>query len=607
MERTPGKRTPRSGPQDFARIGLGAVFLRIDPDFRDNLVSQCLLGRERASPKAREGLNKAINDAVFIDGFRNASMAPSTMLLQQVLDLVISRSDLAGAGLRVWVESQEPLREEITAHLDACGVVTKEFDFPGDSIPMDFDDFALLEARRSFLESHPDSDAEEVSLLIQLIAGKLAFDDESEDEESNFVETLLNDTFEELDLLPPHAPEWETAVPEFVEQLTALMGAKEQVRKRAATLDSEFAAIREQYAELIQFFQWNSHRWATANLRYPGELPLAYDRSVELKEMLSRYGPIHERAPAAPEELDRARMRSELMPRILEAGKALDEIMEPGDDPDNDESKPARLPDGGPGSGPINSGPSPENPPDPDPEPESQQSGNFMDGATGGQEISHLDQLKEPLSCSIEDYLLLRLENRELEQENDDLDLEVQSLKEQLFESRSQGEGLKLAIASQGNDAGRGEGAPAFDDVTEAVESARERFAGRLLFQLNSGSALEGNSFKWPDRFWRALEWLATSYYDSRTGLAAITDLDESCRSASGMWYKSSQHDVTMAAYRNWYTTKVGGRNIWLQEHIGKGTGFDPRRTIRIAFDWDRALQQVIIGYIGRHQRTSAS
>ena len=41
--------------------------------------------------------------------------------------------------------------------------------------------------------------------------------------------TLLNDTYEELDLLPPHAPEWETAVPEFVEQLTALMRAKEQV------------------------------------------------------------------------------------------------------------------------------------------------------------------------------------------------------------------------------------------------------------------------------------------------------------------------------------------------------------------------------------------
>ena len=602
MESTPG-----SDLKDFPRIGLGSIFIRVDPDFRDDLVRQTLMGRERASPRARDGLNKAINDIVSVDGFRNASVAPPALLFDQVLDRVSSRSDLAGAVLRVWTECQQPLREEIATHLETCGVLTKDFNFPDDRIPMDFGDQTLIDARSSFLESHPDETEEEVSLLIELIAGKLAFDEDLDDQDGSFVENLLNDTYEELDLLPPHAPEWETAVPEFIEQLTALMGAKEQVRKRAATLDSEFAAIREQYAELIQFFQWNAHRWATANLRYAGELPLAYDRAVELKELLSRYAPIHERAPSAPEELDRARLRGELLPQVLEAGRALDEIMEPGDDPDNDESEPARLPDGGPGSGPVDNGPSPENPPDPDPEPESQQSGNFMDGATSGQESSHLDQLREPPSCSIEEYLLLRLENRELEQENDDLDLEVQSLKEQLFESRSQGEGLKLAIASQGNDAGPGEGAPAFDDVTEAVESARERFAGRLLFQLNSGSALEGNSFKWPDRFWRALEWLATSYYDSRTGIAAITDLDESCRSASGMWYKSSQHDVTMAAYRNWYTTKVGGRNIWLQEHIGKGTGFDPRRTIRIAFDWDRALQQVVIGYIGRHQRTSAS
>ena len=600
MESTPG-----SDLKDFPRIGLGSIFIGVDPDFRDDLVRQTLMGRERASPRARDGLNKAINDIVSVAGFRNASVAPPALLFDQVLDRVSSRSDLAGAVLRVWTECQEPLRDEIVTHLETCGVLTKGFDFPDDSIPMDFGDKTLIDARSSFLESHPDETEEVVSLLIELIAGKRVFDDDLEYQDGSFVEYLLNDTYENLDLLPPYAPEWQALIPEFVERVTALMGAKEQTLNQAATLDRELGAIREQYAQLIQFFQWNAGRWATANLRHAGELPLAHDRAVELKEMLSRYAPIHERAQTAPEELDRARLRGEIMPRILEAGNALGEIMESDDDPDNDESEPARLPDGGSGAGPVDNGPSPENPPDSDTEP--QQSGDFTDEATVGQESTHLDQLGEPPSCSIEHYLLLRLENRELEQENDDLDLEVQSLKEQLFESRSQGEGLKLAMASQGNDAGRGEGAPAIDDVTAAFEKARERFAGRLLFQLNSESALEGNTFKWPDRFWRALEWLATSYYDSRTGQAAITDLDESCRSASGMWYKSSQHDVTMAAYRNWYTTKVGGRNIWLQEHIGKGTGFDPRRTIRIAFDWDRTLQQVIIGYIGRHQRTSAS
>ena len=152
--------------------------------------------------------------------------------------------------------------------------------------------------------------------------------------------------------MPPDAPEWQALIPEFVDWVTALMGAKEQTLNQATTLDSEFAAIREQFAELVQFFQWNAIRWAAANLWYPGKLPVAYDRAVDLKELLSRYAPVHERAPSAPEELERATLRIELMPRMLEHGRALDEMMESGDDWDDDEFEPARLPDGGSGAGP---------------------------------------------------------------------------------------------------------------------------------------------------------------------------------------------------------------------------------------------------------------
>ena len=73
------------------------------------------------------------------------------------------------------------------------------------------------------------------------------------------------------------------------------------------------------------------------------------------------------------------------------------------------------------------------------------------------------------------------------------------------------------------------------------------------------------------------------------------------------MWYKTSQHETTMTQFREAYTTRVNGRVIWLGEHIGKGNSFDPRRTIRIAFDWDRQLQKVVIGYIGQHQRTAST
>ena len=192
-----------------------------------------------------------------------------------------------------------------------------------------------------------------------------------------------------------------------------------------------------------------------------------------------------------------------------------------------------------------------------------------------------------------------------MNQENDDLEREVRILKEQLFDSRSKEEGFRLALGSQ--DGYTGENAPAIEDVSGAVGLAMERFSDRLLFQLNSNSSVEGNPFKWPDKVWNALEWLATIYYEARTGSSKNTDLNGSCRQASEMWYKTSQHDTTMATYRNSYTTRVNGRIIWLEEHIGKGTSFDPRRTIRIAFDWDRDLRKVVIGYIGRHQKTSAT
>jgi hypothetical protein len=62
-----------------------------------------------------------------------------------------------------------------------------------------------------------------------------------------------------------------------------------------------------------------------------------------------------------------------------------------------------------------------------------------------------------------------------------------------------------------------------------------------------------------------------------------------------------------VSRYRKSYTARAYGKTYRLEEHIGKGTNFDARYTIRIAFDWDDDLRQVIIGYIGRHQQTDAS
>ena len=39
--------------------------------------------------------------------------------------------------------------------------------------------------------------------------------------------------------------------------------------------------------------------------------------------------------------------------------------------------------------------------------------------------------------------------------------------------------------------------------------------------------------------------------------------------------------------------------------HLGKGASFDPKSTIRIGFAWDDERRRVVVGYVGRHQRTT--
>ena len=148
---------------------------------------------------------------------------------------------------------------------------------------------------------------------------------------------------------------------------------------------------------------------------------------------------------------------------------------------------------------------------------------------------------------------------------------------------------------------------PVVESVHDAVEMARALFRQELVFAPNSESSIEENPFRDPGKVWDALQWLATTYYSSKMGRLRITDFDQSIKEACGWWYKGDQGETTVSRYRDSYTARVDGKRYTLVEHIGKGTTFDSRYTIRIAFNWDRERRQVIIGYIGRHQQTDAS
>ena len=135
---------------------------------------------------------------------------------------------------------------------------------------------------------------------------------------------------------------------------------------------------------------------------------------VELKELLSRYAPIHELAPVATEEIQRTKQRLKLLPGILEAGGALDGMMQPGDDAN----------DSGPNDGPDDDGPEPPDnrgdvghagpntvspPGDAEvaqPLPAFEPAGHPSPATEGSTPILPLDHFEEAPSCDIESYML---------------------------------------------------------------------------------------------------------------------------------------------------------------------------------------------------------
>jgi hypothetical protein len=149
-----------------------------------------------------------------------------------------------------------------------------------------------------------------------------------------------------------------------------------------------------------------------------------------------------------------------------------------------------------------------------------------------------------------------------------------------------------------------------FDSVEEAVEKFTELYPKSSLEILGRAykSARECQYDK-PEHVFKTLEWLENAYLEMRASgndkkkKNGSTTLEESCKEQTGMTYKANQSEVTMGRNKQDYFTTWGGKNICLEEHIGKGSSFDPKSTLRIAFHYDSDSKKVVVGYIGMHQK----
>ena len=145
----------------------------------------------------------------------------------------------------------------------------------------------------------------------------------------------------------------------------------------------------------------------------------------------------------------------------------------------------------------------------------------------------------------------------------------------------------------------------AFTNIGDVLDYAEGMWPGLLQIALNRRSE-RMMYFDKPRQVFDALQWLATTYYRSRSGEEAQPDLDNSVFEACGWRYKQLQPPVAGGKYRSDYETTYGGRTHTLHEHIGRGAGQTPNQ-IRLAFAWDADRRVVVVGYIGHRQRTDAT
>ena len=528
---------------------------------------------------------------------------------------------LSAAILRVWVESHESLHADIVEYRKTSDLPVQEHVSDCQfSDSWDFDEWDR--ATDGFIKRNDRYLADDVALMLCCVSGNMPTPppDDTDDEALLPEGSLFPHWIEYLKQLPPDAPEWQEAE-DFIGQFREIRQAKEREAEQAvaAAFAEAVAYIRDNFLDELRYLEVDIDAWSAADTSKLADISKTQQAVESLGALLFEYCQVRVQAPTRSEEDARRAKRSELEPQILSLVEQIDRQMSGDQGPDDD----AAPPEGEtPGQADSDSPGGDGDAATARPSVVSATPADGTDSANPDAAAGERDTVQAALQA---DYAALRdkhgkveAERLEFEQQVKALQLDTQSLKERedglrrkLYESKENYRALQSAYVAMRraesepiqSPGANGEDIP---DIKTAVELAGRSFEDRLLFALNSKSE-KNPSFEDTKSVWKAFEWLATEYYDSRcNGFDGVDGFDEASREACGLWYKPKQSDTAKGKYPDHYTTKVNGTTYWLDEHIGRGSR-DPRTMIRIAFAWDKDRGVVVVGYIGRHQRTDAT
>ena len=572
----------RPETDETAAPGHAELFKSLSEEHQKNVVRWVLANRARVSEEARVALNNALIGNVSVRGFRESNVpdAPAIMLIQPVRNAALVVDAIAQSVLTVWRESRVELHGIVeTAVNNAAGSDGSTHSAPNENLSA------------TLASAHPQYSSDDVNLMITLMMSERSIVDEEahEEEPTTDAQRIFDDFFTELRSLPASYPEWDGPLNRLMEEIAELKANKTREMEEAGGLGSRIVEVVGAHTDLLSFFEWNVDE-RLPNATGPWDDAESVSKAIEsLAEMLERYETVWETGATYSEETRRAAERAEFQEKIVEALAALEEAaVMPTPEPIIEEVVPLE-----------------DTSAEDDSETETAETAEIAD-VTDDVERQYLRDM----------LVVLQRENAGLKAAQDSAHRQItdlntaaevtqkgyQALKQEHTDLRDEAEETVRRYAEAQETLAS---PPDFGDVASVLDFAENRWPNELKLALNNNSDHK-LYFDQPNQVYSALEWLATTYRNSSTGEKPVGNLDVSLFTTCGWRYRPFQSDAAPGKYRSDYQTTDAGRKYILDEHIGRGTGRTPGQ-IRVAFAWDEERKMVVVGYIGRHQRPSAT
>ena len=567
--------------QEPQGIGVSYVLYRLTEEHREAIVQRALAQGNALSAATRNRL-RTIVGPLRLDGFR-----PGKAPLHRYKDFFLiagHREDtFADPLLRAWMEAQPQLAQGVSEFLQERSLLGE-----GDAFDTEIATFRRSPEWETAMEElagrYPNDSEDDLRLMACLVKGALDIDERDDAElepAAKGVPLVFEQALRALGREAPGSRLWEYAVNDFLRDVQNLLKEQQAIAAAAAELVQVEQEVINRHGDLLRYFGSDLEEKADGTRLIWKDMTEGAAALRKLHGLLDEYAAVREPGADRAEEADRRGRRDALEAQV---DAALTELQALEATPEDVEAAQAAEAE-------------------PAPSPEEVEA--LRAEVSGLQE--QIEGLQAQRDAIVTERDGLAAERDALTSERDALAERVQGLEDDIEESRTLAETWRISYqASQQSQAEEdAPSRPVAESVEHAMELAEDRFREQITFSLNAKSDA-AIPFDKPQQVYDALEWLATEFYSARCGESSVPDLDFSLKQVCGWRYTPVQSVTTMGMYREYYETTVNGRKRKLEEHIGTGNGY-PRGTIRVAFFWDAERRRVVIGYIGRHQRTRAT